>query len=455
MKKISGSWILFILVVVLSAYTYFFEFYKKDQDEKKKAEDTKIFTLSKDQISQLEIRNASGKTVLERTVDGWVVSEPLKDIADNEDVENFLGSLVDERTKDLVKEGDGSDDKAFGFGTESIFIGLKSSSGQSQEVEVSQQKNFEGNSFLRMKDQKKIYTGNPAWLNYAVKKADDFRDKRFLRARIAEASEIEIKNPAGEFKLISKDGKWQSSALATELLDQNRIRELLASLSDLKAQEILNSDHKERVTKPDVNIKLKIKVKGEDSVWTGRMALAQDKKTAVAENSFPGQTVKLDKIGFDRFREISLLSLRDRRWPFEFDKTKIKNIEYGSTAKKSKLKLTGADWALENSEANVEVQQVAVRDLIDRLKTFEATDFLPTSEAKNLKAENYIRLNDGDGKLVFEFLWGSSQKKKKGEIETTFRLAKTSRSNEVFSVEESTLTRLNLQGLTLTKKEKP
>lgn len=455
MKKISGSTWLFIVVVALSAYTYFFEFYKKDTAEKKKAEESKIFNLQKDQVNEVSLGRASEKILLQRTVDGWELIEPMKDLADNDSVENFVSSLVEERTKDLVKEGDGSDDKAFGFGPTSFFIGLKAASGAAQEVEVSSEKNFEGNPFLRIKGDKKIFVGNTSWVGHAGKTVFDFRDKRFLRARIAEAEELEVKNPEGTFKLVSKEGKWQSSAIAPELLDQNRIRELLSSLSEIKAQEFINSGLKGGLTSPTVKINLKVKIKGEEKNWQGEMALGKDKTTAVASNSFPGDVVKIDKMAFDRFNEASLLSLRDRRWPFAFEKQKVKKIEYTTAMKKSKLVMAGNDWVLEPPDPSIEVQQTTVKDLVDRLKTFEATDFLPQAVAKEFKKENSIRLNDESDGLVFEFSWGGLTKKKFNGIEKNIRLAKTSRSEEVFSIEESQFGRLNLSNLTTKKKETP
>ena len=82
MKKISGSMWLFIVVVMLSAQTYFFEFYKKDNEEKKKTEASKIFNLQKDQVNEVSLQGPSGKIVLQRTVDGWELAEPVKDVAD-------------------------------------------------------------------------------------------------------------------------------------------------------------------------------------------------------------------------------------------------------------------------------------------------------------------------------------------------------------------------------------
>ncbi len=454
MKKISGSMWLFIVVVVLSAYTYFFEFYKKDLTEKKKAEESKVFAVQKDQVNEISFRGPGEKFLLKRTVDGWEVTEPFSDIADNESVESFLNPLLDERTKDLVKEGDGSDDKAFGFGENSVFIGLKSSSGQAQEAEVSPEKNFEGNPFLRRKDEKKIFVVNSSWAGYTNKKAADFRDKRLLRARIAEAEEFEVQNSAGSFKLISKESKWQSPSMESELLDQNRIRDTLMAISELKAQEILSSD-KKSLSRPIVKIRIKLKVKGEDKTWVGEFEPGLDKNSAVASNSFPGQILKIDRQSFDRFNQVNLLDLRDHRWPFAFDKAKVKKIEVTTPMKKSNLVLKGNDWVLDPADPSIDVQQTAVKDLVDRIKTFEATNFLPAAMSKEFKKENSLRFSDEENKLVFEFMWGSSLKKKLGGVEKNIRLAKTSRSEEVFAIEESLFGRLNLQGLSLKKKEQP
>lgn len=458
MKKISGSTLLFVLLVVLGLYTYFFEFYKKEKDDQRKTEESKIFlSLVKDQVHQITIRSGNDNLTIERTVDGWQLTSPIKDIADNDTVESFVNSLIDEKTKDLVKEGNGSDDKTFGFGEKSSFISLKSTAGVLEEIEISQQKNFEGNIFLRRKNENKIYVAASAWLSYVGKKSADFRDKRFLRARIAEASKVEIENQNGQTKLELKDGKWTSPGIGTDLLDQNRIREVLSAISDLKVQEILSADIKEKskhnFQSASVKIKIEIKVNSEPKTWIAELSTTKDKASIVATNSFPGYVVKFDKSFYDRINEVSVQSLRDHRKPFDFDKTKVRKILINSSLKKAKFIMNGADWVLDPVDANTDVQQNNIKDLVDRLRTFEVTHFISKSDWKNFKSENQIQFEDQDGKSVFQFMWGQLQKKKFNSIEKNIRYAKTSLSEEVFVIEESNFGRLNLHELSKQKSD--
>ena len=459
MKKFSGLKLLFVVVILLGGYTYFTEFYKKEKDEKQKTEESKIFlSVVKDQVNQITVTEKKSSTVIERSADGWQIVNPIKDIADDDAVETFLTALMDEKSRDLAKEGEGIDDKTYGFGESSAFISLKSTAGALEEVEVSQQKNFEGNIFLRRKNEKKVYVVGASWLEHIRKKSADFRDKRFLRARIAEARKIEIQNQNGVTKLELKDGKWQSSEIAVDLLDQNRIREVLSTISDMKAQEILSTEVKDKTKhgfqSAAVKIKLDIKVKSEDKVWIGELSLHSDKKSVIATNSFPGYVVKFDKTQFEQLNEVSLLSLRDHRKPFNFDKSLVKKMTITTPIKKFNLTASGSGWSLNPDDTNVEVQQTQVKDLVDRLRTFEATHFLPKSDWKNFKNENQIHFEGQDGKLVFDFLWGQLYKKKINNIEKNIRYAKTSLSDEVFIVEESNFERLNLSELVKAKEAK-
>ena len=204
-----------------------------------------------------------------------------------------------------------------------------------------------------------------------------------------------------------------------------------------------------------MKIRLNIKVKSEDKVWLAELSLNKDKSSVIATNSFPGFVVKFDKTHFERFNEVSLLSLRDHRKPFDFDKSLVKKMDITTPLKKAKLVLNGNDWSLNPADPNVEVQQIPTKDLVDRLRTFEATYFLPKTEWKNFKNENHIHFANQEGKPVFDFAWGDLQKKKFDNVEKNIRYAKTSLSDEVFVVEESNFARLNLSGLTKAKGDKP
>jgi len=453
MKKFKSTWILFSVVVGVTAYTYFSEFYKKEQDETRKSEDSKVFQLNKDQINQVIVHNASGSTILDRSVDGWSLGAPMKDSADNDSVENFIGELTGEKTKELAKESESLDFNPFGFGPDSARVTLKNTAGVTEEVEISNQKNFENFPFVKIKGKEnKVFVGNTTWLGHAAHSAFDFRDKRIFRARIADAEEFEARNSLGSVKLVIKDGKWMDPTKVDLVLDQNRVREILAAVADLKAQAIVSEDAKEKnkfgFQSPEITLKIKLK----DKTWVAEFVPA--KESAHVLNSFPGLISRIDKESFARFNQLSLLGLRDHHLPFAYDKNPVQKIEYGSTLKTSRLVLKEGQWMLPEPDPTLEVQQGAVKDLVDRLKTLEATHYLPSSETRSFKAENKIRLADAEDKTLFEFLWSPVLKKKINGIEKNLHLAKTSVSSEIFALDEGSLSRLNLQSLTK-KKETP
>ena len=448
MKK---TWILIAVTVLVCGYA-FFDFQTEEKEKKAKDEASVLFPMKKDQVQEIRVENDKEKFTLQRSVQGWSLIDPLQDEGDNDSIEAFAGVLTEEKSTDIAKEGEGIDFKSYGFGPESTFISMKSSDGQSHRLEISPQKNFESNSFVRRDNENKILIAAPTWSGHATRTISDFRNKKFLRKPIAEIQEFEIKNANGAFSLVLKDSQWKASAHPQLALDQNRVRDLLGTLADWKASEIVANDLKTKskfsLDKKTVQIRLKIK----DQDWTAELAHPND-KDYYGSNSQPGYVYKLDKDGFEKMAFATLSSLRERKAPFQFDPAPVKKLQIHTALKKNDFQREENTWQLTPPNPDSEVRQDQIKDLLDRLKAAEVSDYTSADAAKSFKPENRIHLKDEKDQTVFELMWSRLERRKVNGVEKSEYLAKTSQSPEVFLLEEAEVQKLT--SLELVQKKKP
>ena len=148
MKKIKGRGILVTLLLVFGAYAYY-DHVRDQKKEKQKLEETRLLTLKYDHVNEIQIKKNGENILLKRTVDGWVLEEPVKDQADNQAVEAYINQFVTDKIEDVAKEGQDLDEAGYGLDQPLAIITLKSTDGQSDEFKISAKKNFEDNPFFR------------------------------------------------------------------------------------------------------------------------------------------------------------------------------------------------------------------------------------------------------------------------------------------------------------------
>ena len=97
--KNRGSWILFLVVVLLSLYAYFGEYKGKETEKIAKEQKALILKdIKQDQINTIEINNLEQKISLSKNTEGWVLLSPTSDSADNAEIDSWLKQLVEEKS---------------------------------------------------------------------------------------------------------------------------------------------------------------------------------------------------------------------------------------------------------------------------------------------------------------------------------------------------------------------
>ncbi len=428
-----------IFVAVLVGATYYFEFYQANREENKKTEAARIVAFPVAQINQIEVQNKTGKILLKRDTDGWRLEEPDKDWADNQFTEDFVSGLVGEKSIDTIATEGEINWSRYGLDKEYSKVIFTNQAGQSVLVEVSSKKNFEGNSFLRRDSENQVLVATSQWALRVNKTPMDFRDKRFFRGKVGSVEEIKIKSQKDDFTLVNKDNKWLNEKNPKLKLDQNKVREILTSLNEIHATDFL-------AKAPAAPVLDKIGLKLKDKSWAGEVRQGRD-KVFYGVTSEPAFNLKLEAGAVEKFTNMTLMGLRDRKEPFDFQNLMVRRIEIDTALKKMVLVKADDKWMMQGDEkANIDPN--VVRAFITRFSGTGVTEYLDKKEQTAFKdPQNKIVLKDESQKVLFDVEWGPEIRKKGSVGEKKLVLTKTSLFEDVFGLDPAVIEAWGLMGL--------
>lgn len=270
MGKVKGRSILLIAVALLGAYS-FYDYHQQQKDMTQKKEVAKLLTLNADQIESIEMDKDGQKIFLVSTVDGWKITEPLQDWADSSYVEDDLKYAFASSVIDVVVEGKNINWALYGLDKPATKVIFKAHDGKSNTIDISAKKNFEGSVFARRDGENRVLTLPTSWREKFEASAEDFRDKRFLRHKIAMVQSFKVINEKGTVEVGQKDGHWILLTQANRLLDQEKVRNLLKVISDAKARQIMETPL------PKLKHLLTLQLQLDDKLWTADVGQAEDK----------------------------------------------------------------------------------------------------------------------------------------------------------------------------------
>lgn len=455
--KNKGTWILTGVVVLLGLYTYFGEYQGKEKQKTKEEQQAIILKdINVDQVNFVEVNNLEQKVTLSRANTGWKITTPIEEAADNNDMESWLKQLAEEKSISIAVEGADIKWEYFGFDVPVKTLTIKTSSNQQIIIEVSEKKNFEGNSFIRFPGENKVTVGSSSWLSHASKRLFDLRNKHIFRHQLSNIQSFELKNKKNAVEIVNKDAKWIASKQPELALDQNAIRESLIKVTELKAIEFMAEKEEIAATKKKLGLgpsSVTIDIKLAEGSWTGHFYEAKDKSLYV-EVPAARLLVKINNEIIDRLNNMTLNDLRDFKLPFiKFDKSKVHGLSYTTTLKKASLIKKNGNWELDPADSANEVYQDKVSSLIDVVNNLTAKEYLAAGVLKKDISKQKIVFTDVDNKVYFELQFSDPESRKINNEETSIRYAKTNFYDEPFMIDETEFQKLSLNDIIGGKKE--
>ncbi len=442
--KNKGLFILLAAVVLFGGYAIW-DFRSERQDQDQKNEQAKVLPFSKDHLDHIQWQTSVEKVELKRDQDGWKLIQPIQDSADQDSVQQLVDSLSKESSTAVAVEGDQIQWKTFGLDPAVSVWNFKASNGQSRQVSIGGIKNFQGDSFLRFDDQKKVLIAGSVWHERSHKSALDFRDRRLFRPALAKIHGLRFSQDKKRITLEKKQDQWGVQGQGSILLDQNRVRDLLSQLQTVKGLEIVSEmkiqaeakstyqlDHPEQV--------LEI-IDAEGKISKISFARSGPKKDVFAVlTEQPSFLMKLSASDYEKFQKLDVDSLRDREFPFKFDSASVTKIDFASPLKKFTL-IKDKEWKIDPALPGKSVNQDKVETLFSKLKYAQVAQF--QSKEKNLNKK--ISFLDKNQKQIFQFQWGDPIKEKKSDIEKVYYPVKTSLWDQNFLVDAALIDNLDFE----------
>ncbi len=448
--KFKTTALLGVATVGLGLGVYFLDYKKQENAEKQKIVEAQIITFDPQQINLLELQKKTDKFVLQKNESGWNLLEPIQDWADTEKVDELIKTLADEKIIAIAKEApqltDG-DLREFGLDVPLTTFSFKNNAGNSKKVAVGTQKNFEGNAFIRLDSENKVYVANSVWLQKAETALIYFREKRLYRHQLAKVTDLKVKSLQEEFALKKVGNKWTAVGHTFEL-DQNKVRELLKKISETGIQEyVFEGEPSSAMLKEKGLVKspVQLALTAPGSTWSVQMNQSEAEKAIFALTDRPTSVVRLDITEWEFFGNMNLDSLRDRVSLTRFDLEEVRKIYYKVNNQEINFIKDGPRWKLVKAAAEgQEFDETELIKAINRLHDLEISEFLDRS-TDSFKGSNMLILKTESDRLVYQLNWGPELKLKKQGIEKYFYYARTQIEPQIFALEKSKLEQLGFQ----------
>lgn len=445
-----------IATVLLGTSVYLFEYRRQEQEQKEKDENAKILNFEKDQINYIEIQKDLNKFVLQKSETGWSLLEPIQDSADNDQVEALIDFLSEEKVLAVAKQSDDPNVlklSEYGLDVPAATFSFKNNLGKSKKISIGSQKNFEGNSFVRVDSDNKVLVSSPGWWAKAEQKLITYREKRLYRTALSKVESVKIQSLQDKFQLKKVDGKWIHVDHPEIALDQNKVRDMLKQIAESSIQEyIVDGEpsksviNEKKLTKAPVVIELETS----NSLWLASINQNEKDNAVYALTDRPTNLLKLDNSKWEFFGNLNFDHLRDRTSLLAFSLTDVAKIIYKDEKNEfSFVKESGLWKPLAGQPEGTEFSQTELLKTLNRIHDIEIAEFLDLNnkkyDEKLFSGKNMLILKGASDNLIFQLNWGPELKMKKKGTEKEFYYGRTSLSPMIFALDKIKMNTENFQ----------
>jgi len=345
---------------------------KEGGDKASSTESPKILSIPEDQFQQVEIRKASGDSIVLKKGkdDKWEMTAPQPLPVDQESMRSMVSTLSS-LNSDRVVEEKAPDLGAFGLTKPGLDVTVTRKDGKSTRLLIGDETPTSGSYFAKLADDPRVFT-MASWNKTSIDKTpSDLRDKRLLRFESEKLVRVELsaKGETIEFGKNSQN-EWQIIRPRPLRADGLEVGELVRKLGDAKMD--LSSDAGEKktasgfataqvvatakVTDPAGTQTIEVR-KGKDNNYYAKSS-AVEGIFKVASDLGTGVDKKLDD-----FRTKKLL---------DFGWNDPSKVEVRDGDKKAEYSKSGDQW----TSAGKRMESADVQALIDKLRDLSSVKFL-------------------------------------------------------------------------------
>ncbi|RYZ75953.1 MAG: DUF4340 domain-containing protein, partial [Proteobacteria bacterium] len=413
MKKFGWTYLFIAVVIALVGFTIF-DFQRAEKEEAKKEQASTVLDFEVEKVTSLEFLGRGEKKTLDKAADGWRITAPFNDSADQQAVATFLESLKGERIQEVVKSGDAIQLATYGLDSPNFILKLVSD-GKVHTLNIGSVKAYDGSLYGQLEGEKRVLLLSSAWDVYLSKPARELRDKRVYRGD-PKAKPVSIKltsETSPKFSLLLKrDQKenWVASPDAGNLISNKTVDAYIELVKALRAFDYMAFEKKNAKAVSSVGLdrpsyKLEVGFEGQVKPFSLQFALPknQDDGNIPTLSSDLQQAVVVYKVAASKIM-VEPRVFFDPKGPFQFPVSDVAQIRIQAPSLKPAVDKTiskdGPEWP-------------KGQELIEKLSRLEALRFydsksFPVKGPSGSSMNSKIQLLKADGSLLLELAWGET-----------------------------------------------
>lgn len=455
--KVSATLIFTIAVVALATYVFFFEYKKGEKTEEKKQADAKVFSgIEESKVKSLHVSpnlmNHEFDIRAEKKDGKWQLLTPINDVADNDAIETFIHSLLEEKTHDVLQGDQVGDLKTYGLDHPKGSVALANDTGEETQVNVGTIKAYDGSAYVTISNKPGVSIVSATWNAYTDKKPNDFRFKKVERSHFTDWTAVSTKvlgHPQLNLKKV--DGEWQSIPKSEIPLQLNLVEGFIYQMANLEILDFVSETKVDLKKYSLVSPVAQVRISGDEKdkkPHDFQLSLSEhspDKKPehATATSSELTGVVEVYSAIIDVAKRGTQYFF-NRKFPFQYDPTQAAKVE---------IKTAGLNMKFEKTDPS---QWAKVEELTKALSRMEATNYLNEKGSGLAPAKNQIEVFNEKGETLLRLVWGGEYKPKVNDpanVGIKFVYAQTNKVPKyTLALKESAIEELALQSL---KKETP
>ncbi|RMD82464.1 MAG: DUF4340 domain-containing protein, partial [Candidatus Dadabacteria bacterium] len=304
-----------IIVVALGAYILAVE---KPRMEEESQED-RVVDIKADDVSAIRLQYPDSPTIrVERSGDGWHMTEPVDAPADGPAVDRLLKQIVEAKAERRIPGEEAQDLKIYGLegdGERARVTLFAKDGSELPDIIVGKTTPVGFQAFVRVEGNDEVIV-TPLIFHTGVKKRPfDLRDKNLLHVETDQVQAISIERPGEKIRLERTGDEWYIVSPRKFLADRNRIQGLISSINNLRATAFFSDEEANRdefgLTTPSLSITAELGDKGSAGFRLGK----KDEGPPVTyyfERIGDGQVAKVAEWVRPRF-DLKFDDLRDKR----------------------------------------------------------------------------------------------------------------------------------------------
>lgn len=242
--KFKTNAIIGLIFLVLFAFVYFYEI-KGGEDRRKEADKSKqLLDFTAADVQRLTLSRGDTTIVLHKGLNGWKLSSPVVDEADEEAVERYLRNLGEsEREKIVVDSAAVTEAEAakYGLDTPRLTVSLQAEGGIEQVVKWGTDSPTDRFTYGQISgDNPEIFVVRAWRFDNLDKSVFDLRDRQVLAFAKDEVVEVHRDGPGGKLVLVHGEENWLLSEPVVAFADEDEVNALLNKIDSAEIEAFVD-----------------------------------------------------------------------------------------------------------------------------------------------------------------------------------------------------------------------